>query len=320
MSRALLLFMILGLIFSQVGMVSSQLEDRDEIRIVMITHGQEGDQFWDVVKRGVDQAMLDTGVTVEYQTPANFDLEEMAQLIRDAIVTDPDGIIVSIPDVNILGPAIREAVAADIPVISINSGGDVAEDLGVLSHIGQTEFEAGFRAGSQLSASGATFALCLNHEMGNSALDQRCQGFADAMVSVFAQVEILSIDLDNPEEEKERLGQILLNDPSIDALFGLGTPSGVFMLEVLEEVDMLGDVMLATFDVSPEIMEAIQAGNMEFAIDQQQYLQGYLPIVYMTLYIQNRNVPGNFVVQTGPGFITAENVDTILELTQQGLR
>src|ERR671929_288283 len=112
-------------------------------RIVVVTHGQASDPFWSVVKNGVDAGARDMNVSVEYQAPPRFDMVAMSQLIDAAVASNPDGLVVSIPDANALGPSIQRAVNAGIPVISINSGSDVAQSLGVLTHIGQTEFEAG---------------------------------------------------------------------------------------------------------------------------------------------------------------------------------
>ncbi|MDQ4076164.1 MAG: substrate-binding domain-containing protein, partial [Chloroflexota bacterium] len=146
---------------------------RSDIRIVVVTHGQAADPFWSVVKNGVDQAANDMGVTVEYQAPQTFDMVQMAQLIDAAIATDPDGLVVSIPDPDALGDSVRAAVEAGIPVISMNSGSDVAEELGVLNHVGQTEYEAGFGGGERMAEAGVTNALCVNQEVGNIALDLR---------------------------------------------------------------------------------------------------------------------------------------------------
>jgi len=152
-------------------------------RFVVVVHGQASDPFWSVVKKGVDAAGKDLGVNVEYQSPGTFDMVAMSQLIDAAVASKPDGLVVSIPDAAALGPAIRRAVDAGIPVISINSGSDVAKGLGVMTHIGQTEYEAGQGGGERMASAGVKHAICVNQEVGNVALDQRCQGFTDAMTA-----------------------------------------------------------------------------------------------------------------------------------------
>src|SRR6266852_5519474 len=123
---------------------------RSNIKIYVITHGQASDPFWSVVKKGVDQAAHDMGVQAIYEAPPTFDMVAMSHLIDSAVAADPDGLVVSIPDPNALGPSIKAAVAAGIPVISINSGSDVAKSLGVLVHIGQTEEQAGIGGGQKM--------------------------------------------------------------------------------------------------------------------------------------------------------------------------
>ena len=86
-------------------------------------------------------------MTVNYSAPAApFDMNPMAQLITAAVGKNPTGLVVSIPDATALGPAIQSAVDAGIPVISANSGSDVYKELGVLTHVGQDEFDRPARA------------------------------------------------------------------------------------------------------------------------------------------------------------------------------
>jgi simple sugar transport system substrate-binding protein len=313
------LFVIVLTLLVALGGVSAQGEMRD-IRIVVVTHGQASDPFWSVVKNGVDQAATDMRVSVEYQAPGTFDMVAMSQLIEAAVATNPDGLVVSIPDAVALGPAIESAVAAGIPVISINSGSDVAQSLGVMAHVGQTEYEAGFGGGQRMAAAGATNALCVNQEVGNVALDLRCQGFTDAMVAAGGKVEVLAVDLADPTGTQNRIAAALTADPTIDTVFTLGPTGASPALAALEAEGKLGQILVATFDLSPDVLEAVRDGNMLFAIDQQQYMQGYLPIVYLTLFIENLNTPGSFLIQTGPGFVTADTAAQVIALSAAGTR
>lgn len=319
MKRLFGTLLIVMLAVAAFGPVAAQDEGRP-YRIVVVTHGQASDPFWSVVKNGVDRAADDLGVTVEYQAPGTFDMVAMSQLIDGVVASDPDGLVVSIPDPDALGPSVQAAIAAGIPVISINSGSDVAEEFGVLAHIGQTEYEAGYGGGQRLAAAGATKAYCVNHEVGNLGLDQRCQGFADAMAEVGGTVDVLAVDLADPTGSANRIAAALTADETYDALLTLGPGSALPALQALEEEGLLGQVMLATFDLSPEVLEAIRDGNMLFAIDQQQYLQGYLPIVYLTLYLENLNTPGNILIPTGPGFVTQETAEQVIEYAARGTR
>jgi simple sugar transport system substrate-binding protein len=291
-----------------------------DIRIVVVSHGQASDPFWSVVQRGVQQAGEDMGVEVEYQAPGTFDMVAMAQLIDAAVASQPDGLVVSVPDADALGDSIRAAVAAGIPVISMNSGSDVAAELGVLNHVGQTEYEAGFGGGERMAAAGATNALCINQEVGNVALDLRCQGFTDAMTAAGATVEVLAVDLADPVDAQQRIDGALTANPDVDSILTLGPTGAAPALAALEEAGQLGQIKLATFDLSPEVLEAVRDGNMLFAIDQQQYLQGYLPIVLLTLYHENLNTVANEVIMTGPGFVTAETAARVIDLSAAGTR
>lgn len=319
MKRLFGLMLIVLLVVAAFGTVAAQDEGRP-YRFAVVTHGQASDPFWSVVKNGVDQAAADLGVTVEYQAPGTFDMVAMGQLIDGVVASEPDGLVVSIPDPDALGPSVQAAIAAGIPVISINSGSDVAEEFGVLAHVGQTEYEAGYGGGQRLAQAGATKAYCVNHEVGNLALDQRCDGFADAMGEAGGTVDILEVDLADPTGSANRIAAALSSDESYDSLLTLGPGSALPALQALEDEGLLGTVMLATFDLSPEVLEAIRDGNMLFAIDQQQYLQGYLPIVYLTLYAENLNTPGNILIPTGPGFVTQETAEQVIEFAARGTR
>jgi simple sugar transport system substrate-binding protein len=295
-------------------------QDRGDLQIVVVTHGQASDPFWSVVQNGVTQAGEDMGVQVDYQAPDTFDMVQMSQLIDAAVASEPDGLVVSIPDPDALGDSISAAVEAGIPVVSINSGSDVAEDLGLLTHVGQTEFEAGVGGGERMAEAGVTTALCVNQEVGNVALDQRCDGFTEAIEEAGGTVEILEIDLNNPTEAQSRIEAEISSNEEINGILTLGPTGAAPALEAVAAADAGDRVQLATFDLSPDVLEAIAAGDMLFAIDQQQYLQGYLPIVLLTLYAENLNTIANPVLQTGPGFVTQETAERVIELSEAGTR
>ncbi len=289
-------------------------------RFVVVSHGQASDPFWSVVKNGVDQAAKDMGVSVEYQSPGRFDMVAMSQLIDAAVASKPDGLVVSIPDANALGPAIKRAVDAGIPVISMNSGSDVAQSLGILTHVGQTEFEAGQGGGQQMATAGVKHALCVNQEVGNTALDLRCNGFKDTLTKGGGTVDVLTVDLANPTDSQQRIQAAVTADPTVDGIFTLGPTGAEPALAALNSMGKLGQIKLATFDLSPAVLTAISQGNMLFAIDQQQYEQGYLPIVLLKLYKSNLNTIANPVLMTGPGFVTKDNALRVIDLSKAGTR
>ena len=286
-----------------------------ETRIVVVSHGQAHDPFWSVVKNGVDDAAKTMGVTAEYRAPDTFDMVAMSQLIDAAVASKPDGIVVSIPDADALGDSIRAAVASGIPVISMNSGSDVRKKLGALLHVGQTEFEAGLGGGEKMKAAGVTKALCVNQEVGNVALDLRCEGFAKGLGG---NVEVLAVTMD-PTEVRNQVIAKLTKSKDIGGILTLGPTGAEPVLAALEQAGLIGKIKFGTFDLSPNVLKAISAGKMMFAIDQQQYLQGYLPIVILSLHAKYGLMPGADVL-TGPGFVTPETAAQVIDLSAKGIR
>ncbi len=297
-----------------VGLTSAAMA-QDAIRIVVVTHGQASDPFWSVVKNGVDAGAKAMGVTVEYRAPDTFDMVQMAQLIDAAVASQPDGLVVSIPDADALGPSIKNAVAAGIPVVSINSGSDVYEKLGVSTHVGQPEYEFGLAAGKRWAGEGVKQALCINQEVGNVALDLRCKGFADGLGG---KVEVLAVSMD-PTEISNAVQARFMAGGEIGGVLTLGPAAAEPVLKALEASGVLGKVHFGTFALSPGVLEAIRDGKMDFTIDQQPYLQGYLPVVFLTENAEYGVMPIG-TVKTGPLFVTQKDAAKVIELTAKGIR
>ncbi|MDJ0952403.1 MAG: sugar ABC transporter substrate-binding protein [Acidimicrobiia bacterium] len=288
-------------------------------RFVVVSHGQASDPFWSVAANGVNAAADDMGVQVEYQAPGTFDMVEMSEIIEAAVASQPDGLVVTIPDADALADAITAAVDAGIPVISMNSGSDDFADLGVLVHVGQTEYAAGLIAGQRFAAEGIGSAICINQEVGNTALDDRCQGFEDG---IGVEVDVIPVDLADPTGTQETVNGALQANP-VEGILTLGPTGAIPTLAALEESGNLGTVALATFDLGPEVLTAIDEGNMLFAIDQAQYLQGYLPIVLLTKYLETGALPlGSVerVILTGPQIVTSDVAADVLQYSEEGLR
>lgn len=283
--------------------------------IIVVSHGQASDPFWSVVKNGVDKAAEHTGADVSYRAPETFDMVAMSQLIDAAVNQEPDGLVVSIPDADALGPSIERAVQAGIPVISMNSGSDVADELGALLHVGQDEFDAGQAAGEKLAEMGGTKAICVNQEVGNVALDLRCEGFAEGFGGA---VEVIPTSMD-PAEVESKVQAALESDPEVDTILTLGAATvGEPALRALAAMGR-DDVRLASFDMSATFLEAVAAGDAAFAIDQQQYLQGYLPVVFLAMHAEYGLAPGGDV-PSGPNLVTQDKAEQVVELSAQGIR
>ena len=270
-------------------------------RFVMITHTQGTDPFWPVVQKGGEDAAKAVGAEFEYNFAPSGDMADMARLIEAATATQPDGIVVSLPDADALGGAIKAAADSGIPVITMNSGLESSAAVGALMHVGQPERLAGEKAGERAKAEGATKALCLNQESFNTALVDRCEGYFAAMGA-----DLNMIDVSNDVAQiKTRTAAALQADADVNALLAVGPHVCVAAAEAVKEVG--ADIHLACFDLSPEVINLIQAGAVAFTIDQQQRLQGYMPIIVLHLYNQNAGLLPGANIPSGPGFVDASN-------------
>ncbi|BAB48474.1 sugar ABC transporter substrate-binding protein [Mesorhizobium japonicum] len=294
--------------------ISARAED---ISIIAVTHGQASDPFWSIVKNGMMQAGKDSNVKVDYRAPETFDMVAMGQLIEAAANQKPAGIVISDPDPDALGPAIEKAVAAGIPVISMNSGISAAEKLGIKLHVGQDEGPAGIKVGEKLKSLGLKHVLCVNQEVGNAALDQRCAGTEKGFEG--GKVTVLPTTAD-PAEIKAKIQAALTSDPSIDVVLGLSAPLvGEPAVAVVEKMGVGDKVKVASYDLSAGFLKAVADGKALFAVDQQPYLQGYLPVTFLALYARYGTIPaGN--VPSGPSFVEKDTAASVIEKSSQGIR
>jgi simple sugar transport system substrate-binding protein len=293
---------------------------RRRVRIAVVTHGQASDPFWAVVRTGIERASRELGVSTSYAAPDTTDMGRMRQLIRTAVASRPDGLVVSIPDAKALGGVIREAVRAGIPVVSLNSGTDVSRRLGVLAHVGQPDEEAGFAAGRRMAREGVRQALCVEHEKGNAGLEARCRGFGKAIRRAGGTAKVLAVNLQDRHAAEQRISSAAIEE-HIDGMLTLGPGGTLPAIAGLRLDRLLGSVRLATFDLSPEVLSALRSGQVEFAVDQQPFLQGYLPIVFLAQNARYGLIPAKgTLVPTGPSFVTRKNASAVRALTRQGIR
>jgi simple sugar transport system substrate-binding protein len=290
----------------------AQAQD-EKLRFIMVTHGAASSAFWGTVKDGAEQAAKEAGVELDYRAPDTFDLGKMASLISAAVKQQPDGIIVSIPNADALAASIRAAADAGIPVVSINSGFDVGRSLGALLHVGQAEYEAGRVAGEAMRKFAGTNALCLNHELGNVALDLRCKGFIDGFAG---SVEVMPVP-DNVEEAGKAITERLAEDTRVDVILALNAATSGEPAIAAVKALVGRTVHVGTFDVTPKVLEAVADGAASFAVDQQPFLQGYLPVHFLAVLHRHGAVPVSNV-STGPRLVTEEEAKRRLGRTQEG--
>jgi simple sugar transport system substrate-binding protein len=298
---------------STAGSGDSAAADGD-LSFAVITHGSAGDAFWDVVQKGAEAAGDDLGVGVDYQSDG--DPQRQSQLIQAAVNQDVDGIVVSMANPDALQDSVQAAVSAGIPVVTINSGAERSAEFGAIGHVGQDETIAGQGAGQRMAQDGAKNVLCVVHEAGNIGLEQRCAGASQGLGS---NVKLLQVDINDLQAAQSTITSQLQSDPSIDGVLTLN--SAVASVAAAAASDAGATAEIATFDLNGDVIAAIQDGSVAFAVDQQQYEQGYLPIVMLKLYAQNLNtVGGGQPVLTGPGIVDSANVDQIADLASSGTR
>jgi len=281
----------------------------------MITHGQAADPYWNIVRNGAEEAAKQVGVELDYRAPETFDMIRMAELITSAANQKPAGIIVSIPDASALSASIQGSVRSGIPLVSINSGTDVAAELGSMIHVGQDEYQTGKKVGERLRSEGARKVLCVNHEVGNTALDARCKGVADGFG---AAVAVLPTSTEY-QEVRSKIAAALSGDTSIDAIVTLNASQvGEPAVEAARESGRA--IRVATFDLSPGFLEALQRGEASFAVDPQAWLQGYLGTVLLANRIRYGVMPANPLIETGPRFVTQADAGEVLALSKRAIR
>jgi len=274
-------------------------------RYVMITHTQGTDSFWPVVEKGGRDAVAAIGADFEYNFDPSGDMSGMAKLIEAAAASNPDGIIVSLPDPDALGGAIKAASDAGIPVITMNSGLESSASVGAIMHVGQPERLAGEKAGARAKAEGVTNGLCLNQEAFNTALVDRCEGYFAGLGG-----DLNMIDVSNDVQQIEtRTAAALSADPSIDGVLAAGPHVCEAALKAIKDVG--ADTHLACFDLSPGVMDMIANGDASFTIDQQQRLQGYMPVIVLHLYNTNAGMLPGANIPSGPGFVDSSNYKNV---------
>jgi simple sugar transport system substrate-binding protein len=297
------------------GKDSVQLTQRRGLTIAMVTHG-DGGSFWAVAKKGAQDAAKDMGVTLRY-TESNNDPEKQAQAIEAAVTQKVDGLAVSAPNPDAIKSALQRARQAGIPVVTLNSGADESAKLGAFTHVGQTETIAGEGAGKQLKQAGVKKLLCIIHEQSNIGLNQRCDGAKKGFGGTVTELQVKG-----PDDIQTTLTEIqskLSSDKSFDGVLALNPDIAVAARDAVKGAS--SDAKVATFDLSGDVVKSIEDGSILFAVDQQQYLQGYLPVVFLTLNKTNANtVGGGQPVLTGPGFVTKENAATVQKLAEAGTR
>lgn len=280
-------------------------------RYILVSHAPDSDSWWNTIKNGIALAGKQMGVTVEYRNPPTGDLADMARIIEQAAASNPDGIITTLADFDVLSGPIRAAVDQGIDVIIMNSGTpEQTREVGALMFVGQPEYDAGLAAGMRAKGDGIKSFVCVNHVISNTVVADRCRGFADGL-----GIELGDSMIDSgqdPAEIKNRVKAYLTANPDTQAVLTLGPTSADPTIQALQEMGTAGSLYFGTFDLGTEIVKAIKDGTIKWGIDQQPFLQAYLPVVILTNYDRYGVLPGNNI-NSGPGFVTKEALSKVEE-------
>lgn len=289
-------------------MLSAQ-EAGDDLTYILVSHAPDSDSWWNTIKNGIALAGDQMNVTVEYRNPPTGDLADMARIIEQATASKPDGIITTLADFDVLSGPIRNAVDQGIDVIIINSGTvEQARDVGALMFVGQPEYDAGLAAGIRAKGDGVESFVCVNHVISNTVVAERCRGFADGL-GVPLGDSMIDAGQD-PAEIKNRVMAYLTANPETDAILTLGPTSADPTILAVQEMGIAGDIYFGTFDLGTEIVNGIKDGTIKWGIDQQPFLQAYLPVVILSNYDRYGVLPGNNI-NSGPGFVTADALEKV---------
>ena len=308
-----------------------------EEHYVLVSHAPDSDSWWNTIKNAIKHAGEDFNVKVDYRNPPTGDLADMARLIEQAAARNYDGVATDIADFNVLKQPIQRVTAKNIPLVTLNSGtAQQSQELGALMHVGQPEYDAGKAAGERAKAAGIKSFLCVNHNIMNLSQSDRCRGFAEA-IGVDYKASMLDSGTD-PTTVASKVSAYMRNNPDTQAILALGPNSAEPALQALEKMGLAGKVYFGTFDLTPAIMQGIKKGEINFAIDQQPYLQGYIPIAVLAIAHKNKTtdiqkitaelkanpkfqarlkeyglepVYGARDISSGPSFVTKENCATV---------
>jgi simple sugar transport system substrate-binding protein len=282
----------------------------------MITHAAPGDTFWDIIRAGATAAAAKDNVTLKYSN--NDDPTQQATLIQDAINSKVNGIAVTDPAPAAICPTIKKAVAAGIPVVMFNAGVSNWQQCGGMEYFGQDETIAGVAAGKRLAAAGAKHVLCVLQAQGQVQLEARCTGVKQGLGSEGTMTKLYVNGTDNSAMLSGMTSK-LTQDKSIDAVITLGAPVALVAIQAISQAN--SQAKLYTFDTNAAEIAKIKSGAVQWAVDQQPYLQGYESIDSLWLYLTNANVlGGGQTVLTGPSFIDASNVAKVAQYAERGTR
>jgi simple sugar transport system substrate-binding protein len=295
------------------GMGAGQA-DTPRVTVAMVTHGPPGDTFWDLIRKGAETAAKKDNIDLKYS--AELQGPDQANLVQNAVDSDVAAIAVTLARPEALKPAVERATSEGIPVVALNAGIDDWQAAGAKAYFGQDEQISGEAAGKKLATDGAKKVICVIQDQGNVALESRCAGVKAGFGGAVENLNVNGTDLPSVQST---VTAKLQQDPAVDYIVTLGAPIALTAVESAKNAGSTAKI--GTFDTNAQLVDAIKDGTVQWAVDQQPFLQGYLAIDSLWLYLNNGNViGGGQPTLTGPAFIDKSNIDAIADYAKNGTR
>ncbi len=281
--------------------------------IALVTHQAPGDSFWDKVQAGAKVAAAKDNIELKYS--ADPTAPGQATLVQNAVDSKVNGIATTFVNPDAMKGAMKAAADAKIPVVGLNAGITQYKSLGAIMYFGSDESVAGEAVGTRIAAAGAKHPLCVIQEQGSVSLAARCAGVKKNAPGT----ENLQVDGTDIPSVKSTIGAKLQQDKSIDFVVALGASYALAAQAAITETG--SSAKLVTFDLNADVAKQIQDGKILFSVDQQPWLQGYLAVDSLWLYLTNKNdIGGGLPVLTGPSFVDSTNVADIAKYAANNTR
>jgi simple sugar transport system substrate-binding protein len=305
------------------AMAADSCNGRKPFSIYYATHAFV-QPFFPPLEAGARQGAADACLDLTWTQDVEFSIETTIARMEEAIAAQPDVLVFSLADPVAMRSTVERALSADIPVIMINVPDPQprGERLPYLIYIGPAEYEGGGVAAKTLLAKMTpTKAACLNSLPDHAGTQARCRGWADTLAA--AGVASTDVDVSGGSDQAAAVVSAFIREtPDADAfLVTTGDPKnfGAVLPVLKAEAADAENVGVVTFDLEPPVVAAIESGDLLAAIDQQAYLQGYLPAVLARQYLEAGLMPDNDIL-TGPVVVDANNVDQVRQATLDGKR
>lgn len=289
---------------------------------VIITHSASIDFWVPLVKGAEDAANMinasnpDVEVKVRHTGPRLFNVSEQRDILENVIESGVDGIITTLPDPTAFDEPVGLALSRGIPVIATNT--DAGPDNPRLAYVGQSQVAAGRALGQRVVATiGTEGKVGIGIEdLGHTALQQRLQGLLEVLDKTAIDYTILVTTADLTQGASV-LETYLIANPDAKAILNVDANTQAHGV-VVRNLGLKGKVLSAGFDLVPATLDNIIEGYTQFTVDQNPYVQGFYPVMALYLLHEYDIQPGD--IDSGAGFVDADNVEAVLELAEKGYR